>query len=214
MPPTEVYRPSELVGMNVRKWRERRSWSQQRLVDRLDELLTESPPWAERLYEARQEDPTRPKDSRERNPEVKTAGSTWNQPKIARLEAGRLQKVGVEEVFELALALDVSPLQLMAHAQGSDGEQLRIRFAPTLSKWPHEVRQWIRGVNPLLGTGDYRNDDEAAIGRRFYLLESQPYSEWDQLVKAGEYAKRMAGVAMALSPGPGEAGEEEHPVGE
>ena len=193
-----AYRPSELVGLNVRKWRKRRSWSQQKLVNRLNELLTESPPWAERLWEARQEDPSRPKDPRERNPHVPKATSTWNQAKVARLEAGKLQKVRVEEVFELALALDVSPLQLMAHGQGESGEQLRVFLAPTIVCWPSDVRQWIRGVKPLLGRRAYRDDEAAEAGRRFYLLESQSSAEWDLIAKGADYAKRMFGLAMGL----------------
>jgi transcriptional regulator with XRE-family HTH domain len=204
--PVEAYRPSELVGLNVRKWRERRNWSQQRLVDRLDELLTESPPWAEDLWRARQEDPSRPKDSRERKPGVKKASSTWNQAKIARLEAGKLRKVRLEDVFELALALDVSPLYLMAAGQGEDGRQLRVFLAPTIVRWPQEVRQWIRGVKPLLPSGAYKDNDDAVVGRRFYLIDSQGLGEWRLIEDAARYGKRVRQSLRLLVPN-GEEGQ-------
>lgn len=191
-PPLEAWRPSELVALNVRKWRQRRGWSQQKLVDRLDELLTESPPWAEELYRARQEDPTQPKDSRERNPEVPKAGSHWTQAKISRLEDGKLQKVRLEDVFELALALDVSPLYLMAAGEDEDGSPLRVFLAPAIVRWPREVRQWIRGTKPLLGRLAYKNDaDAAAAGRRVYLVDSQGLGEWQLIKDAAEYADRV-----------------------
>ncbi len=175
-PPLEVWHPSELVGRNVKRLRTRRGWSQQRLVDRLDELLTESPPWAEDLYEARQNDPTRPTDSRERRPPRKRPGSKWTQAKIARLESGKLQKVRIEEAFELALALDCSPIFLMTHGVGEGGEPLRIRLAPTMARWPGDVRLWLHGAKPLLSAGDYRTDAEAVAGYRSYV---QTQSRWE-----------------------------------
>jgi hypothetical protein len=55
-------------------------------------------------------------------------------------------------------------------------------------------------VRPILSLGDYRSDEEAERGHRFYVLESPPASEWSQIEKGGEYAKRMSGLRVALQP--------------
>jgi transcriptional regulator with XRE-family HTH domain len=165
------------VGPQVRKFRKARGWSQQALADRLHEL---------------------------------GAGSTgWSQTKINKLERARLTRVLVDDVFELALALDVSPMYLLTPTEPFDGQgnAFKVSLGGRVTRWPREVRQWIRGARPILSLGDYRNDQEAQRGQRFYLLDSQSYSEWDHLVKAGEYAKRMAGFALVLTPDDSEEGE-------
>jgi transcriptional regulator with XRE-family HTH domain len=172
--------PSSYVGSQVRKFRKSRGWTQQRLAERLRELGAES--------------------------------TGWSQTKINKLERGKLTRVLVDDVFELALALDVSPLYLLTPTQPFDEQEnaLKVWLGGQVARWPREVRQWIRGARPILSLADYRSDEEAERGHRFYLLESPPTSEWDQLVKAGEYAKRMAGFAFAFSP---DESQEEEPDG-
>jgi len=196
--PPEAWRPSELVGLNVKRLREQRGWSQQKLVDRLNEVLTDTPPWAIELYEARERDPNRPKDSRERrprDPESQSEPSTWTQSKIARLENRKLQKVRIEEAIELALALDVSPLFLMAAGEDESGAPLRIRLSPSKYARPRDLRAWIRGGRPMLSRGDYRTDAEAMAGIHFYAIESQSgedrvSSELQKDAEAGEELRR------------------------
>jgi transcriptional regulator with XRE-family HTH domain len=194
--PVPTWSPSALVGLNVKRLRKRRGWSQQQLVDRLNEILTDTPPWTVELYEARKRDPSRPKDSRERRPRnPKTQPSVWTQSKIARLESGKLQKVRLEEAFELALALDVSPLFLFADGKDEDGVPLRIRLSPSNFAWPRELRSWIRGARPILGSTAYRTDADAMAGIHFYAVESQPgesrvSSELQQDAKKGEELRR------------------------
>ena len=155
----------------------------------MNELLTDTPQWAVDLYEARQKDPSRPVDSRERRPRIHgTEPSTWNQPKIARLERGKLRRVSIEEVFELALALDVSPLYLMADAKGEEDVPLRIRLSPTKFAWPQELRSWIRGARPI--STAYRTDADAMAGIHFYAVESQAWGELQQDAKKGEELRR------------------------
>jgi len=172
--------PSSYVGPQVLKFRKQRGWTQQQLVDRLRELG------------------------------AKQTG--WTQTKVHKLEVGKLTRVLVDDVFELAIALDVTPIYLLTPLEGHDeqGNTFKVWLGGKVDHWPREVRQWIRGVQPILGLGDYRSDEEAQRGQRFYLLESQSFSEWEQIVKAGEYAKRMRGFAMALSPKPS---DEENPDG-
>jgi transcriptional regulator with XRE-family HTH domain len=160
--------PSSYVGLQVRKFRSARGWSQQKLADRLHELGAKS--------------------------------TGWSQTKINKLERGRLTRVLVDDVIELALALDVSPLYLLTPTSAHDeqGNTFKVWLGGKVDHWPREVRQWIRGVRPILNLGDYRSDEEAQRGQRFYLLESPPPSEWDQLAKVGQYAKRMSGFPLAL----------------
>jgi transcriptional regulator with XRE-family HTH domain len=172
--------PSSYVGPQVLHFRKRKAWTQKQLVDRLHELG------------------------------IKQTG--WNQTKVHKLETGKLKRVLVDDVFELALALDVSPLYLLTPTEAFDEQEnaYKVWLGGQIASWPVVVRQWIRGVRPILSLVDYRSDEEAREGHNFYLLRSQPHSEWNQLVKAGEYAKQMAGVAFALSP---TEGEEEEPDG-
>jgi transcriptional regulator with XRE-family HTH domain len=160
--------PSSYVGPQVRKWRDRKGWTQQQLADRLHELGAER--------------------------------TGWSQTKIHKLEAGKLTRVLVDDVFELALALDVSPLYLLTPLEGhdEDGNTFKVWLGGKVDGWPWVVRQWIRGVQPILSRGDYRDDDEARSGQRFYLLESQPSSEWRRIEECGKQAQRIQGAAAAL----------------
>jgi hypothetical protein len=117
----------------------------------------------------------------------------WNQPKIAKLESGRLTKVLVDDVFELAVALDVSPLYLMTPTQSHDenGNAFKVWLGGKVVHWPREIRQWIRGVRPILDRTGYSDDEKAIRGQRFYLLDSQSLGEWKLIEDAGEYASRV-----------------------
>ena len=160
--------PSSYVGPQVRKFRTQRGWTQQALADRLHELGAES--------------------------------TGWSQTKINKLERGRLTRVLVDDVFELALALDVSPLYLLTPLDGFDEQEnaLKVWLGGKVSHWPRDVRQWIRGVRPILGLGDYRDDEAARSGQRFYLLESQPLSELQLIAESGKRARKVSGLVTEL----------------
>ncbi|MDP9308346.1 MAG: helix-turn-helix domain-containing protein [Actinomycetota bacterium] len=167
MPP-RAFTPSSYVGFQVRKLREQKGWSQQKVVDRLHELGIER--------------------------------TGWNQTKIHKLEAGKLARVLVDDVFELALAFDVSPLYVLTPLDPFDDEEnaLLVALGGKIARWPSEVRQWIRGVRPILNPGDYRDDEEARRGQRFYLLDSQPLSEWRLIAETGNYASRVQDFVTGL----------------
>jgi transcriptional regulator with XRE-family HTH domain len=166
--PIRYITPSSYVGPQVRRWRDEKGWSQKQLADRLHELGNEH--------------------------------TGWSQTKIHKLEAGKLTRVLVDDVFELALALDVSPLYLLTPLAGHDdeGNAYKVWLGGKLTHWPWVVRQWIRGVRPILSRGDYRDDEDARKGQRFYLLESQPLSEWSRIAESGNYAKRVSGLVTDL----------------
>jgi transcriptional regulator with XRE-family HTH domain len=172
--------PSSYVGPQVRKWRDKKGWSQQKLADRLGELGI----------------------------------PRWSQTKIHKLEADKLAGVLVDDVFALAVALDVSPLYLLtpleghdengnafkvwlgAHGEHEDTAGGRVHVYPSYEPWV--VRQWVRGIRPILNLGDSRDDERARSGQRFYLLESQPFSEWTRIEECGKQARRIKGAAAAL----------------
>jgi len=162
--------PSSYVGPQVRHFRTRRGLKQQELADRLHALGM--------------------------------TATGWSQTKIHKLESGKLTRVLVDDVFELAAALDVSPLYLLTPMPPFDaaGDPLKVWIGGRIARWPRDVRQWIRGVRPLLGRLDYRDDDDARAGQRFYLLESQPLSEWQLIEKTGSYASRVVGSIEELTP--------------
>jgi transcriptional regulator with XRE-family HTH domain len=209
--PERTFTPSSYVAAQVKNIRIRRRWSQQKLADRLRELFSEPPPWVARLE---------PNDPRAHTPTASELPTkTWTQSRVAKLERGALKQITVDDLFELALALDVSPLYLLTpalepheesereerwsllHPQKDDVFKVALGhplYAGTLSRSPHEVRQWIRGVKPLLPLGAYRTNEEAKVGHRFYLLDSQSLSEWDRIADCGRQAERIRGAAAAL----------------
>jgi hypothetical protein len=58
----------------------------------------------------------------------------------------------------------------------------------------------IRGARPLTSLGDYKTDDEATAGHRFYLIESQPLGEWALIEEAAKYAGRVRQSLDLLTP--------------
>jgi transcriptional regulator with XRE-family HTH domain len=165
--PPRAITPSGFVGPNVRRFREARNWTQQELVERLKELG------------------------------VRETG--WDQPKIHRLESGKRQRVTLEDAFELAMALDVSPLHLMTPMQAYDeaGNLLQVWIGGDFAVDTRDAKQWVRGVKPLLRSNAYKSNEDAVKGRRFFLADSQPLSEWMLIEEAGKQA-RQARASLAF----------------
>jgi hypothetical protein len=126
----------------------------------------------------------------ERLHELGATMTGWNQVKIHRLETGKTQRVTLEDLFELALALDVSPLQLIV-PHGDAATIPHVTVGGSVDRSALDVKQWVRGVQPLLHSPDYRDRDEAVRGQHFYLKDSQPIAEWGLIAKTGNYASRV-----------------------
>jgi transcriptional regulator with XRE-family HTH domain len=186
---------STYVAAQTKNIRKRRGWTQRRLADRLNELVTGTPP---EIYE---ED-----DPRRRPAVIRARQRKWTQSRVAKLERGAL-KPGVDDLLELALGLDVSPLVLMTPMlEPKDREENWSLLSPgendvfTLSLggdiayWPSNVRQWIHGAKPLLSLGGYSTDAEAVAGYRFYM-QAQAQNE---LQKAAESAEELRGAWRPL----------------
>lgn len=123
----------------------------------------------------------------------------WNQVKVHRLETGKTQRVTLEDLFEVAIALDVSPLQLIV-PHGDEVATTKVLIGGKVDRWAHQVKQWVRGVEPLLSRVEYKTGEAAAAGRRFYLIDSQPLGEWHLIKKAGEYADKVRQSLELLAP--------------
>lgn len=105
----------------------------------------------------------------------------WRQSKIARVERGKQQRLPLEDVLELAAALDCPPVQLIAPpiVMNDKGDKpLRVAISTRIARWPREVRAWLDSEQPLLGRIDYRTDEEWTAAQRFFYFESRPFSEW------------------------------------
>jgi transcriptional regulator with XRE-family HTH domain len=200
----KAFTAASYVAAQTRNVRVHRGLSQEQLAARLTELLVGPPP------EIFQED-----DWRRRKAEVrKQRRPKWTQTRVAKLERGSLQCVSVDDVLELALALDVSPLVLMTPMldpqtqeerrrrwpllEPEPGDVFRVRLAGALEASPEAVRQWIRGVGPILSRLAYPSDQHAETGERFYLFDSQPSEEWGLIREAAETADRVAEVRRSL----------------
>lgn len=124
----------------------------------------------------------------------------WSQTKIHKLEQDK-QQVLVDDLCALALALDVSPLYLLTPLEGFDEDEnaLMVGVGGKVLRWPRDVRQWVRGVRPLLGLVDYPDDEEARSGQRFYLVESQPLSELQLIAESGKRAGKVSELVTELA---------------
>lgn len=159
--------PSDFVGPNVRRFRDRRGWSQRDLVERLHELG------------------------------VTTTG--WTPVKVHRLETGKTQRVTLEDLCEVAMALDVSPLQLIV-PHGGDVAYTMVWVGGKIETFSHLFKQWVRGVHPIVPSVEYASVEDALEGRRFYLIDSQSLGEWGLIKKAGEYADQVRQSLELLEP--------------
>lgn len=208
--PIRAFPASTYVAAQTKNIRERRGWSQQQLADRLTELLTGTPP---EIYGQ--------DDLRRRPAVIRSRQRKWTQSRIAKLERGRL-KPGVDDLLELALALDVSPLVLItpmlepnnrekdwALLRPEENDVFAMSFGSDsdIAYWPSNVRQWIHGAKPLLSRNDYRTDGEAVAGHRFYM-QSQPENELQKAAEtADELRRAWKPVESLLAPSETEAEE-------
>lgn len=99
-------------------------------------------------------------------------GIRWDRFTVASLETGKRQNVTVQELFALALALDVAPVNLLVPLDDSP-----YQVTPRRSEGADAVRAWVRGESPLPGTDErtYRAEVSLADLRREHTttLEQQ-----------------------------------------
>lgn len=99
----------------------------------------------------------------------------WNQSTVARVESGK-RAITVDELFALAVALDVAPVELLS----ASFDPTNVPVAGT-GLTPAEAREWVKGERPLPGgdEGRYWTNvpaDELTVRMRLpglYLLRFQ-----------------------------------------
>lgn len=78
--------------------------------------------------------------------ELAPHGVRWDRFTVANLENGKRQNVTVNELFALALALDVAPVNLLVPLHDTPYE-----VTPSRAEGADAVRSWVRGEEPLPG---------------------------------------------------------------
>lgn len=109
---------------------------------------------------------------------VKGLGGGLDRAAISKIETGT-RGISLDEALLLAVALDVAPLHLFVPREDAE----TVALAPSLTASAREVRQWVRGQQPLPGRDD-----------RAYRTEV-PDSEWGQ----GSKRSRDAHAAVELA---------------
>jgi transcriptional regulator with XRE-family HTH domain len=145
--------PTAVIAAKVRELRKDRGWSAEQLAARM-----------------------------------RAAGIEWTRLVVAKLETGRRQAVSVEELLSLAAVLGVSPLHLLVPplpqpqlaAPGEPNDNAPYQVTPTQAVPCYQVRQWVRGYEPLPGADLLRyvqampvheQPDAAEVERRIRVEE-------------------------------------------
>lgn len=99
-------------------------------------------------------------------------GISWDRFAVSNLENGKRQNVTVQELFALALALDVAPTNLLVPL-----DDRPYQVTPVRAESADMVRAWVRGEEPLPGADErtYRAERSLADMRKEYstTLEEQ-----------------------------------------
>lgn len=128
----------------------------------------------------------RGKESQERLARrVADLGVTMNRSILANIESHRREQITVEELFALALVLNVSPTNLVLPR----AEETEVAVTPTVAEWPFFVRLWIYGERRLALTGE----DERQLD-----LDFQRKAPEHELRQRDEDVRRHP-LAMAIS---------------
>lgn len=123
-------------------------------------------------------------------------GLSLHQTAIAKIEAGR-RSVSVEELFALAIALNVAPVHVVVPFDAAEV----IRLAPE-HKGDHAgwVREWVRGAHPLPGQDariyqtfvpddEWRRDGASAVGASALIARAA------ELLEAGDLSPEDVAAA-------------------
>jgi transcriptional regulator with XRE-family HTH domain len=81
--------------------------------------------------------------------EVSKHGVQWDRFTVANLENGKRQNVTVQELFALALALGVAPVNLLVPLEDEP-----YQITPTRAESAATARAWVRGDRPLPGADE------------------------------------------------------------
>ena len=115
--------------------------------------------------------------------QMQAVGVDWNRNIVANLENGRRGSLGVDELFALAIVLEVAPVHLLVPLD----DQAGIEVTRGRVEEARRVRWWIRGDHPLDG-----------IDTRLYFSEV-PKDEWGRQPRPVVRAWNAAGGPLPES---------------
>lgn len=99
--------------------------------------------------------------------QLRAAGLDWSRNVVANLESGRLAKIDVRDLIAVALALGVTPLDLLAPDTGSQ-KVPETEVWPGTSFPPRVLRLWLMGADPLPWSlfNSWRGEAEETLARK------------------------------------------------
>lgn len=125
---------------------------------------------------------------------VSKHGIKWDRFTVANVESGKRQNVTVQELYALALALGVAPVNLLVPLEDEP-----YQLTPNRVEGADVARAWVRGESPLPGADEWMYFAEASLyDRRKWIeaykerLDLGPYLEDEPLqAKIQREAERM-----------------------
>lgn len=105
---------------------------------------------------------------------VAELGVPMNRSILANIESHRRQDLTLEEAFALAVALNVSPTNLILPSD----ETVEVAVTPTLPEFPLIVRSWVYGHSRLPATDDKRLDHEFRSRAPEHELRDRDEAVW------------------------------------
>ncbi|MGD6743011.1 helix-turn-helix domain-containing protein [Streptomyces sp. BH106] len=129
---------------------------------------------------------------------VADLGVPMNRAVLVKIENGRRENISVAELLGFALALDCSPLSLLLPTDNSP-----YAVTPTRTEPANDVRDWVRGRQPLPGMDEQAYRHEVSVQdlqrrvnpERGYLLPDEEVKRQNQALaeQMEEMARRLRG---------------------
>jgi transcriptional regulator with XRE-family HTH domain len=117
-------------------------------------------------------------------------GVPWQRIIVAKIEGGRRDFLTVEELLALCIALEISPTDLLVPRELKDGDSYRV--TPNSTSLAANVREWVRGSDPLFYNFDQEEQPQVPGRVRFARPSrmSDP-SAWMTPDRAQDLARRI-----------------------
>lgn len=119
---------------------------------------------------------------------VADLGVTMNRSILANIESHRREALTVEEILALALALNISPTNLVL----PDDEETPVAVTPAITEYPFFVRLWIYGERRLASSATGKESHERRLD-----LDFQGKAPEHELRNRAEAVRRHP-LAMAI----------------
>jgi transcriptional regulator with XRE-family HTH domain len=169
--------------------------------------MTQSEPGGPSWHAAENVRAWRGKESQERLARrVADLGVTMNRSILANIESHRREELTVEEAFAFALALNVSPTNLVLPRD----EETEVAVTPTVREWPFFVRLWIYGERRLALADENERQLDLDFQRKAPEHELRQRSEKVRSHPLAMAVSEMQGLIQDSVLGPRELVSREH----